>query len=213
MRTAWYAWIIGMVALLFSLQERHQIRIITAFSLLLLLLIPLATVDPFAEIISSRFSTFTNLETDGSFLSRMGQLEQGLEYALSEVMGWGLMAPGQAPEATSPFSQRAGLFSVVDNGYLTIMVSFGWFATIVYVTGIVLLVAKFYQAKNLDLFAIASRAIVVASIARIMTSDIASEQYAMPVWGFLGVGLAACKYYQNEHRVRQKERLNPSESA
>lgn len=201
-RTSWYTWVICMAVFFVSLKERYQIRIFVAISLLLLLIIPLTTIDPFAEIIGSRFETLSSIESDGSFQSRMGAFERGINYAMSEVIGWGLMAPGQAPMIGN---SGEGLFSVMDNGYLMILVSFGWFAAIVYVMGIVLLVAKLFQIPSSDLFAVAARAIVIASLARMITSDITTEQYAMPIWSFLGIGLAACKYhsYQKNTKIAQ----------
>jgi len=185
-RTAWYSWIISLALFVVSLKERFQIRAIITISLLILIMIPLANIEPFASVISSRLETFTNLGSDGSLQSRLGQFEQTSSLAASEFIGWGLVAPGQSPN---------GSFSTNDNGYLNILVTFGWFGTLVYMSGILLLISKILVSKNLDVFAIASRAIAIASLARMATSNVTTEQYAMPVWCFLSITVAGHRYY------------------
>lgn len=192
-RTAWYTTLITITWFFVSLKQRYQIRFIVAISLLILLVIPLVMFGPFSEIIYSRFETFSNIQSDGSLQARIASRNRAIEYIFSDWLGWGLIAPGQAPEAQDA---NKGLFSVMDNGYLMILVSFGLLAAIVYVLGIALLVTKLFQIEHYDLFVVAARAIVMGSLLRMFTSDITTEQYAMPIWGFLGVGLASYKYYK-----------------
>lgn len=185
-RTAWYSWLITVVLFVVSLKERYQIQAIITIALLVLVMIPLATIEPFSSVISSRLETFTNLSNDGSLQSRLGQLEQTSSAATGEFIGWGLVAPGQSPN---------GSFSTNDNGYLGILITFGWFGTLVYMSGILLLIAKVLLSKNLDVFAIASRAIAIGSLARMVTSNVTTEQYAMPIWCFLSIAVASHQYY------------------
>lgn len=151
-RTAWYSALLSIIIFIFSLKERHQIRALIVICLLLLLVIPLTTIEPFSSVIGSRLETFSDLGNDGSLQSRLGALERGASIAFSELLGYGLLAPGQSPN---------GAFSTNDNGYLVILVTFGWFATLVYMSGILLIIAKLFQSKNLDLFAVAARAIAL----------------------------------------------------
>ena len=192
-RTSWYSWMLTMVIYIISLKERHQIRALIAISVLLLLIIPLTTLEPFSEVISSRFETLSNLESDGSLQARLEALERGGNFALSEFLGWGLISPGQSPSSAA--------FSTNDNGYLVLLATFGWFATIIYLMGILLVVIKIFRSNNLDTFAIASRAIAVGSIARVFTSNISSHQYTMPIWTFLAMAIAAHKYYSFQKRL------------
>lgn len=195
LRTAWYSMIIMILVFLVSLKERYQIRAIVVISLLVLVIVPLANIEPFASVIGSRFESFSDLGSDSSLQSRLGAFERGAAFAVSEFIGYGLVAPGQAPE---------GAFSTNDNGYLVILVTFGWFAAMVYVSGLFLIFSRMFQSKNLDMFAIASRAIAFGSLARIMTSDVSTEAFSMPVWGFIGVVLAADKYFAYHKKMDLK---------
>ncbi|MEM6611249.1 MAG: O-antigen ligase family protein [Cyanobacteria bacterium P01_C01_bin.72] len=196
-RTAWYSWLITVALFVVSLKERYQIRAIITIVFLVLIMAPLATVEPFSGVISSRIETFVNLGNDGSLQSRLGQLEQASSIAASEFIGWGLVAPGQSPN---------GSFSTNDNGYLGILITFGWFGTLVYMSGILLLIAKVLLSKNLDIFAIASRAIAIGSLARMATSNVTTEQYAMPIWCFLAMAVASHQYYG----YQKSQSLSPS---
>ncbi|WP_019506522.1 O-antigen ligase [Pleurocapsa sp. PCC 7319] len=201
-RTAWYSWLITLLLFVISLKDRHQLRIILAITTIVVVTIPLATMEPFSEVISSRLETFSELGKDGSLNSRLITFDRGINYALSEFIGWGLLAPGQAPTGGN---YNQALFSTNDNGYLVILVSFGWFALIAYIGGIALLLFKLFQRRQLDLFTIASRTIVLGSLARMTTSNVTTEQYAMPIWGFLGIAMAAYKYYQYQDNTKQKK--------
>ena len=198
-RTAWYSLLLTIALFIISLKERHQIRAIIVISLLVLIVIPLATIEPFSSVINSRLETFADLGGDGSFQHRLGAFERGTSIAFSEFLGYGLLSPGQSPN---------GAFSTNDNGYLVILVTFGWFATIVYMSGILLIVSKVFQSNNLDLFGIASRSIALGSLARMATSNVSTEQYAMPIWCFLAISLAADKYFAHQIIINRKNDLS-----
>lgn len=203
-RSSWYSWFIALSVFVVSLKERHQMRIILTFFFMLVLIIPLASIDQFSEIISTRFSSLSNLEGDASFKARISTFEGAINVAMTEFIGWGLVAPGQAPTG---MDFDGALFSVMDNGYLAILVSFGWFAGICYVSGIVMIVAKLFSTNQLDPFTIAARAIAVGSLSRLATSDITTEAYAMPIWGFMGIAIASYKYYLHERKVAKDEKV------
>ena len=188
-RTAWYSFLLTLVLFIISLRERHQIRAIIGICLLLVILIPLLNIEPFATTIGSRLETFSDLGNDGSLQSRLNAFDRGTEIALSEFLGWGLISPGQSPNSS---------FSTNDNGYLVILVTFGWFATIVYISGILLMISKLFQSRTLDMFAIASRAIAIGSLSRMATSNVTTESYAMAVWCFLAIAMAAHEYHAHQ---------------
>jgi hypothetical protein len=200
-RTAWYSWLAALLLFVFSLKERYQIRIIIIIGLIVILLFPLISLEPFSQVIGSRFETFSDLSNDGSFQSRLGQFDKSINYALSEFVGWGLLAPGQL---TIDGLSNTSIFSTNDNGYLVILVSFGWFAAIAYLFGITLILLRLLQSNYLDIFAVTCRSIVLGSFLRVITSNITTEEFAIPIWGFLGIAIAAHKYYllQNNFAIK-----------
>lgn len=196
-RTGWYSWIIMIFLFIFTVKASNQIRFLITILVIAAIVIPLANIEPFSEIIQSRIKTFSDLGSDASFNGRISQFNQSINYAVSQFFGYGLVDAGRAPQ---------GIFSSNDNGYLVILVSLGWLAGIPYIGAIILLLSKlFFNTKNcLDMFAIIARIIALGSLMRMFTSNVTSGDYAIPIWTFLGIALAAQKYYSNQHVVNRE---------
>lgn len=201
-RTPWYTFVIALVLLIFSLKGNHQIRMIIGIALTILVIMPLTTVEPFSEQITSRIESFSDLESDRSFRVRMDRVQRSMDYVSTQFIGSGLLSPDMTSiEGIGGSSLASKYFSFNDFGYLTLLVSLGWFGSITYLSGLVLLFLKAFQTHpyRIDIFAICSRAIALASVLRFMTANITTGAYAMPIWGFLGIAIAACKYYKYQY--------------
>ena len=196
-RTGWYSWLITIILYIFSVRGRNQIRSLIIIAVIVAVTIPLTTIEPFSEVIQSRIGTFTDITSDGSYNGRIGQYEQSLNYAFSQFLGHGLVDAGRAPE---------GMFSTNDNGFLVILVSFGWLAGIPYIGAIILLFSRlFFNSEHcLDLFGILARSIALGSLMRMFTSNVTSADFALPIWGFLGIAMAAHKYYSHQNLYKKE---------
>lgn len=203
-RTAWYSWVVGMMLFVISLKERQQIKTFIVIATIVIFAVPLTTVKPFSEVISSRFDSIVNLESNGSYQTRVAQFNESIDASLFEVVGWGLLAPGQSPpsaiDGSNPFN-----FSTNDNGYLVALVSLGWFGTLGYLGGLALLFFRLFQTNCPDIFVTAARSIAFGSLTRLMTNNITIGDYAMPIWIFLGIAIAGRKYYVVRHQLSTKE--------
>ena len=171
---------------------------IIGIALTVLLIMPLTTVEPFSEQITSRIESFSDLEGDHSFRVRREQIEQSIDYVSTQFIGYGLLSPDVTSLEGSGSKLASKDFSFNDFGYLTLVVSLGWFGTIFYLAGLILLFLKVFEAHSysLDTFVMCARAIALASLLRLITANITNGAYAMPIWAFLGIAIAACKYYQ-----------------
>jgi hypothetical protein len=196
-RTGWYSWLVALLLYFFSLRGRYQFRMVTSLIALALIVLPLTTIEPFSSTIGSRLESFSTLQQDASYEARVEQFNQAIRYALSEVVGQGLIGYGGIPTSAGRISNT---ISSQDNGYLALLVSLGWIGTIPYMTGVTLLFVKLFQnsANRNDVFVVAARAIAFASLARAGTSAVVFDEYAMPIWSFLGIAIAAHRYYQNQ---------------
>jgi hypothetical protein len=170
---------------------------------LVLIALPLITLEPFSSTIGSRLGSLLSLQQDASYEARVEQFNRAIHFALSEVFGQGLIGYGGIPTSAHHISD---MISSQDNGYLALLVSLGWIGTIPYVTGVMLLLIKLFQnsSNRHDTFVIAARAIAFASLARAGTSAVTFDEYAMPIWCFLGAAIAAHKYYQNQRPFAQQ---------
>ncbi len=181
-RSAWVGWLAGLLTLSGSLKPKYQMRLMITVLVIVLVALPLATMEPFSKTINQRLSTFSNLEEDGSAKVRKENFEYEISSALTNFTGDGIGG------------------SFYDNTILGLLFNLGWFGTIFYVGGLLLLVIRLFQSAegDFDPFTSASRAIVMSALIRIPVNAPIVGVSGVVLWGFLGMGLVANKYYQHQ---------------
>ncbi|MGK7948320.1 MAG: O-antigen ligase domain-containing protein [Xenococcaceae cyanobacterium] len=192
-RTAWLNWLVGLLILLASVRLRWQTRIITSIIIASLLILPLTMVEPFASVVVSRMESFSHVEEDGSYHARLEGYNALIQPALSEFFGQGI--------GTKLDTSKTDL-AAYDNGLLVLLFSLGWFGSIVYLSGIVLIFVKLLQGKYLhqDLSAIAFRAIGISTfIVQLGFNPVTIEEFALLVWAFASLAMASQKYHRETY--------------
>jgi hypothetical protein len=178
-RSAWLGWITGLFVLWQSLKSTFQIRLIIILCLMVVMIIPLATLDQFSAGISERLSTFSSLENDNSAKAREETYKEYLNTALSSYLGEGLGGPKY------------------DSTVLAMLLNLGLLGTLFYLTGLFLfLFSLFHKSESqFDPFIATSRAIVVSVLIRIPLNTALSGVSGLVLWGFIGLSLGAQKYH------------------
>ena len=190
-RAAWVMWLIGLFAHISSLKSKHQIRLIIVFTMMAIMLVPLVSIESFSEIITSRISTFSSIQNDGSATGRLVAYSIFFNNPLLTLVGYGI---GNVP----------GLLAW-DSGVLIILFALGWLGSILYLGGILLIFFRLLQDSkvSLDPFFSIARAISFGSF---LTLIFGSQHLGAPgviLWGFLGLGMAASKYYHHQYYHHQ----------
>ena len=189
-RTAWGGWMVSLVALLGFLKGIVQIRLISLLIVIAILVVPLSTVEPFAQVIQSRVTSLTNVKDDQSAKDRAGLYGTMINDALNEYIGKG-----------------NGTLTPIDSGLLEMILTLGWLGSIPYISGIFLLFYSLFQgskSSTADSFASATRAIALGFIPMLAGSNVIVGISGMIFWGFLGLGIAANKYHSHQNIVRLK---------
>ena len=191
-RTAWGGWLVALIALIGSLKGSLQIRLIAFVLALLVFLIPLSAVEPFAQVIQSRVTSLSDVKDDRSAKDRARLYNVVLGEAISEFIGKG-----------------NGNLESIDSGIIEMLLTLGWMGTIPYMGGIVLLLCSLFQGSqsSSDPFASAARAIVVGFLPMLAGSNVIIGISGMVFWGFLGLGMAANKYHQHQRIIGFKSSL------
>lgn len=189
-RTTWVSWLIGLLILTGSLKGAIQMRIIMTIILTALCVVPLATLEPFSEFVNTRLSTFSELEADNSAQARQETFSQLIDDALNSYLGGGIGGPTH------------------DSGILSTLLDLGWFGSLFYFSGILLLLFSLFQGSETrnDQFSGAARAIAFSTFIQIPLGRPHVEVQGMILWSFLSLGIAAKKYhlYQKMLETRQK---------
>jgi len=193
-RSAWLGWLVGLLTLLASLKPQLQMRLIITILVMGVCVFPVTTIAPFSEMINSRLQTFSNLENDTSANDRANTYQRTLGIALSQVLGKGI---GNNVNTTADGKVET---VQMDSGILDTLFAIGWFGTIFYLGGIVLIFFNLFQGSegSFDPFASAARAICLGIFVQMPLSSMTLGVSGVIFWGFSGMGMAAQKYYQHQ---------------
>ncbi|PSO51332.1 MAG: glucose-6-phosphate isomerase [Cyanobacteria bacterium QH_6_48_35] len=190
-RTAWGGWFVGLLTLATSLKANLQMRLIITILVMVAFVVPLTTIEPFSEPITSRLETLSSIEESNSTQARQETYSKVLGSALTSFLGKGI--GGQS----------------YDSAVLAMLFRLGWLGTILYMGGILLLVFSLFRGSEsrFDLFAATARAIVVSALVRLPFNAPMVDSSGVILWGFLGIGMAAHKYHQHQRTAGFKQSL------
>lgn len=182
-RTVWGGFIVALITLLASLKGGSQMRLIAFIITIFICILPLSTIEPFAQVIQSRITSLSNVKDDQSAKDRTELYGRTLNLALSEVIGKG-----------------NGTLQPIDSGIIELLLTLGWMGAIPYLGGLLLSFYSLFQGSKpkSDPFASAARAIVIGFLPMLAGSNVIIAISGMVFWGFLGIGMAANKHYQHQ---------------
>ncbi len=194
-RTSWGGWLLGIIIILGSVKARIQIRLIMIILVMAMCVVPLLTIEPISEVVTTRLESFSNLEKDTSFQDRSKSYDRNLNLALSTALGNGLGNIWKVNEKTGQIE-----VIVIDSGILDMFFTLGWFGAIPYLGGLLLMLFSVsnYTEGKFDSFVSAARAISISSCAQLIIYSGMLSIGGMIMWGFLAMAMAAHKYYQQQ---------------
>ncbi|MBD2336903.1 O-antigen ligase domain-containing protein [Calothrix sp. FACHB-156] len=198
-RTNWGGWLLGVIMILGSVKARIQMRLITIIVVMAICVVPLTTIEPISEVVTSRLETFSNLENDTSFKDRSGSYDKNLSIALSNVLGNGLGNIWKVNEKTGQIE-----VFVIDSGVLDMFFTLGWAGAIFYLGGLILTIINVskYKEGRFDSFVSAARAIGISGCFQLVIGSGMLSVAGMILWGFLAMAMAANKYYQQQSNLQ-----------
>ncbi|TAE61172.1 MAG: O-antigen ligase domain-containing protein [Nostocales cyanobacterium] len=194
-RTSWGGWLLGIIIILTSVKAHIQMRLIMIILVMAMCVIPLTTIEPISEVVTTRLESFSNLEEDGSFKDRSKTYNRNLDLALSTGLGNGLGNIWKVNEETGQIE-----VVVIDSGILDMFFTLGWFGAIPYVGGLLLMLITIsrYTEGKFDSFVSAARAIGISSCAQLIIFSGMLSVAGMIMWGFMAMAMAAHKYYRHQ---------------
>ncbi len=189
-RAVWLGGVIGLLLLISSLRPSLQIRLLTMLLVLVLCVVPLATIEPYSDIIASRLESLSSFTSDGSYQARAGGYQDLFGVAVLQLTGNGL-----------GYVIEQGNFGSNDSGVLTMLFTLGWFGTVLYLSGLILLLLRTLQTAGQDdsLFYV-FRSVSFAVIVQIPLGAVVLGVYGVVFWSFLGMAMAGRKHTQNYSR-------------
>lgn len=197
-RTSWLSFSIAFLCFFLSNRSNQQLKIIVFIIFFILLSLPFLFLlnDSFASVlnvITSRFSSLSNSE-DGSLRARMEMYEKSFTVAFFEIIGKGILLGPANPG-----------FTLGENGIMEILTALGWIGSLFFMSGLLLILILLFRssASLSDPFFVAARAIVVGSLGKMYISSFLFDEFAIPIWSFIGISLAAHSYYTTSNSQKK----------
>lgn len=178
-RSGWVGWFAGLITLMGFIKQQYQIRLIVTLLAITMLVIPVVTMEPFANDITARVQTLGNVEEDNSATGRKEAFQNDFIPALKNPIGEGIGGGAR------------------DNTTIAIFYAFGWMGTALYVTGLFQAVSMVFKpAHDID-SAVSSniRAVMMTALIRLPVNASLFGVSGALLWEFAGLGMAARKYY------------------
>lgn len=186
-RTLWGVWVLAVLMFMSSLKPKLQMRLIVTIVVVVIIALPLTTIEPFSKVINSRLQTLSNVQEDGSYQARTSNYNRAIGVALMEPIGKGFGLPG------------------MDSAIIDILFAMGWLGAIPYAGGLLVLVLKLSQAteKRVEPFMNVSSAISVGLLTSLIMGNSFIGITGIILWSFLSLTLAGHKYYQHQRLLAQ----------
>ncbi len=199
-RTVWGGWFLGLITMLTSIKARLQMRLVITILVMAICVVPLTTMDPFAKSINSRLESLSTLDKDDSANVRKKIYEDGLNNALTNVLGNGI--------GNTFIVDQDGILRpiVIDSGILETFFTLGWVGAIPYLGAMMMLlfIGFQYTEFRFDPFMAACRAIALGSMSALPAGSSMIGSSGLFLWGFLALVMAAHKYYQHQRTTNSR---------
>ena len=196
-RSAWGGWVIALFLMTSSIKMKAQIRLVALVIAIVLIMIPLSSMEPFSSVVSGRLETITDLQNDTSFNARTSDVGEFFVHAISNPLGNGIGNVWVKQEDGTIAQQ------VTDNGVVDLLLTLGWLGGIPYLTGLFLLSSIVLKSQNIsqDTFMSAARGISISFAIQIIFANSLIGVAGMLMWGFLGTVLSGDRYYRHQQEL------------
>ncbi|MEM7554972.1 MAG: O-antigen ligase domain-containing protein [Cyanobacteria bacterium P01_A01_bin.84] len=199
-RTLWGCWFVGLLSMLSAIKPRLQMRLFMTILIMALCVVPLANMEPFGKVITTRLQSLTQLDKDDSANVRQEIYAEGVDKAVTNYLGSGI-------GNTFIVDKEGKLIPVViDSGILDTFFTLGWFGAIPYLGGILLLFLKGFQFSEIrsDTFMAASRAVALGNFCALPGGSAMLGFSGVVLWSFLAIVMAAHKYHVHQRSIQNQ---------
>ena len=205
-RSAWIAGVLSMGYIVFTLTARQRLQIVAVLAGCVVVVGIAAIVPEINEILTQRLQTLNNLKDDGSVTDRVQSEREAVQMFLSTPFGLGLGADtGLRIDGPSYGRAQLNEVTISDNGVEELLLTMGWFASIVYLVGFGdSLLSSFRSAGRETAI---PRAMIVALLIQIPVLGIFPGASGFLLWTSLALCYGATSTAQT---ARPRHRIEPA---
>jgi hypothetical protein len=129
-RGAWIGWMVALGTIVSQVRGQLRNRLFGVLVAVTLVTVPVVLTGDMGERTTNRIQTLENLEQDGSFKARVRLYSAAPARILMNPVGWGLGS------------------RTMDSGILTLFWQLGWPGSLLYLTGLALLLWDVFQGQS-----------------------------------------------------------------
>jgi O-Antigen ligase len=192
-RSAWVGLAFSIVACFSMLTPKRQIRLIVVVGLIMGIgLFYLGSSESFADTINSRLQSLSDLSSDNSATVRQASYKYFWESGLTNFVGNGI--------ATG---------TIYDSAVIDSLSSLGWFGTIGYWSGMVMVYGRIFGQKHriCDPFYTAARSVCLGFAIQLVAGSVMLGLPGVVMWGFLGLATAAQNFHAQAAVMARSESI------
>lgn len=170
-RTAWGGMVIGLIYPLAMLDGKSRLRLIAGVICLVGLCMPLTMIDAISGRLMTRLESITNLSNDNSYQARSVFYTNFASIALTDIAGQGIGSVGLGAKLADDPTQVSGS---IDSGLVEVCLVMGWPGTLLYATGVFVLIWRAFVAslaQSKDRFAISGVGVALSIFAMMVMSN------------------------------------------
>jgi hypothetical protein len=184
-RSAWLGWLAGLLNLIVALSSKQKIRLSMMLACLALTLVPITLTGEFSEKITSRITTLSDVNNDGSAQIRKAAFNENIDSALSNPIGNGIEK------------------GAMDNALLSTLFYLGWVGAALYAFGLILVSFRLFNIrdKKEDPFIVICQGVVISALIRLPVNGANTGVGGVMLWMFLALGIAADKHRRYNMKI------------
>ncbi|MGF6771225.1 hypothetical protein P3T18_003704 [Paraburkholderia sp. GAS199] len=187
-RSSWGGFAIALLYPLAMLDGRSRMRLIAGLLGVAVLAAPLMMIDQVSEPVLKRFESMQNLGDDNSYQARADFYRNFMSSALTDIAGQGFGSIGAGSKLSD--DKTAQTMVDFDSGLMEVPYVMGWPGTLLYVSGILMMLWRGFRASRLrpnDLLAVCGVGVAMATLAMMVMINTLTATSGM--FFFIGVTL------------------------
>ncbi|NML33903.1 O-antigen ligase family protein [Paraburkholderia antibiotica] len=168
-RSAWGGFAVALIYSFAMLDGRNRLRMLAAVFGLALMVAPLMMVDQVATPVLARFDSMQNLGQDDSYQVRSEFYKTFFASALTNIAGQGLGTTGVGTKLSD--NSAVQTMTDFDSGLMEVPYVMGWPGTLLYVSGVLMLLWRAFRASRQrpgDLFANAGVGVALGIVSQMV---------------------------------------------
>ena len=198
-RSAWMGWTVGVIALLASMELKTRLRLLAAAVVLAAVVVPLAMMPPFSEVVGPRLQSMAKPKNDTSLTERVKGYGKYLGEAFLDPLGKGIGVMDRV-YAVAADDETIGPH---DSAILELLLSLGVPGALFYGIGLIALLLSLRVRAEIrpDIFANAARATALGMFAQLVFGSVMIGVLGVVLWGFSSAVIAARMYHAEVQRM------------